>query len=154
MQSLFLHLLAVLPAVFASPVNLKKRQVNNPIPGSWIARFEDDVFLAQSTEALASGAGVNTTSSFSFTGFKGFAFNGSEADVDSLLEKIPELKYIEPDSEVSINALVQQSSAPWGLGRISHRSRGSNTYIYDDSAGAGTYSYVIDTVSLARLLFV
>lgn len=32
-----------------------------------------------------------------------------------------------------------------GIARISHRSKGSTTYVYDDSAGAGTCAYIIDT---------
>ncbi|RYP14718.1 hypothetical protein DL765_006188 [Monosporascus sp. GIB2] len=35
--------------------------------------------------------------------------------------------------------------AIWGLASISHRTNGSSQYIYDDSAGAGTYAYVIDS---------
>jgi subtilisin family serine protease len=41
--------------------------------------------------------------------------------------------------------LVTQSSATWGLGRISHVNKGSSSYVYDDSAGSGTCAYVIDT---------
>jgi subtilisin family serine protease len=40
---------------------------------------------------------------------------------------------------------VTQSSATWGLGRISHVNKGSSSYVYDDSAGSGTCAYVIDT---------
>lgn len=40
---------------------------------------------------------------------------------------------------------VEQHDAPWGLARISHREKGTNTYIYDDSAGEGTCAYVLDT---------
>lgn len=46
---------------------------------------------------------------------------------------------------MTIDALVTQSSSTWGLGSISTRSRGASSYIYDDSAGEGTYSYVVDT---------
>ncbi|RYP45580.1 hypothetical protein DL768_008095 [Monosporascus sp. mg162] len=42
-------------------------------------------------------------------------------------------------------ALVTQEDAIWGLASISHRTNGSSQYIYDDSAGAGTYAYVIDS---------
>ncbi|RYO92998.1 hypothetical protein DL766_005223 [Monosporascus sp. MC13-8B] len=42
-------------------------------------------------------------------------------------------------------ALVTQDDAIWGLASISHRTNGSSQYIYDDSAGAGTYAYVIDS---------
>jgi oryzin len=44
-----------------------------------------------------------------------------------------------------MTALVQQNNAEWGLGRISHRQSPSSQYIYDDSAGRGTYAYVIDS---------
>lgn len=33
----------------------------------------------------------------------------------------------------------------WGLARISHRNLGSTSYIYDNTAGAGTFAYIIDT---------
>ncbi len=38
-----------------------------------------------------------------------------------------------------------QSGAPWGLGSVSHRAPNSTDYVYDPSAGAGTYAYIIDT---------
>lgn len=34
---------------------------------------------------------------------------------------------------------------PHGLGSISSRTSGSTRYVYDDSAGSGTYAYVVDT---------
>lgn len=40
---------------------------------------------------------------------------------------------------------MSQSSAPWGLGAISRKGVSSTSYTYDDSAGAGTCAYVIDT---------
>nr|P85156.1 RecName: Full=Subtilisin-like serine protease AS-E1 [Acremonium sp.] len=36
-------------------------------------------------------------------------------------------------------------NVPWGLARISHRTTGATSYVYDDSAGEGTCSYIIDT---------
>jgi subtilisin family serine protease len=41
--------------------------------------------------------------------------------------------------------LVQQPSATWGLGRISHFYRGYYNYIYDTSACTNTLAYVLDT---------
>lgn len=40
---------------------------------------------------------------------------------------------------------MTQTDVPWGLARISSRTKDSTTYTYDASAGAGTCSYVIDT---------
>lgn len=44
-----------------------------------------------------------------------------------------------------MTGFIDQPNAPWGLGRISHRRPGITTYTYDDSAGQGTCSYVVDT---------
>lgn len=40
---------------------------------------------------------------------------------------------------------VMQNNSSWGLGSISHRTPGWNEYIYDASAGAGTWAYILDT---------
>ena len=53
------------------------------------------------------------------------------------------MKYIEPDQPVTIGAT--QTNAPWGLGRISHRNKGSTDYIYDERAGQGCFGYTIDS---------
>lgn len=47
--------------------------------------------------------------------------------------------------ELEKKAYVTQSSSTWGLARVSRKTRGGTSYTYDDSAGAGTCSYVIDT---------
>ena len=56
-----------------------------------------------------------------------------------------DIAFVEQDQVVT--TLGVQEGAPWGLNRISSRDRpGSGAvYTYPDSAGAGTYSYVIDT---------
>jgi subtilisin family serine protease len=56
--------------------------------------------------------------------------------------------YLEADGIARIqvgSAKITQANTPWGLGRISHRSKGSTTYEYDETAGAGTCAYIIDT---------
>jgi oryzin len=71
----------------------------------------------------------------------------------------PQVALVEPDTiaylwydveEIHENALEKkalttQSSAPWGLGAISHRSGSSTQYIYDTTAGQDTYAYVVDS---------
>lgn len=53
---------------------------------------------------------------------------------------------VEEDVPCFTTVLTSQSDAPWGLGRISTQSEsGFDTYVYDDSAGEGTYAYVIDS---------
>jgi subtilisin family serine protease len=51
----------------------------------------------------------------------------------------------EESSELSDRALTTQSGAPWGLGAISHKSAGSTSYVYDTTAGSGSYGYVVDS---------
>lgn len=41
------------------------------------------------------------------------------------------------------SALTTQPDSPWGLASISSRKAGATSYIYDDSAGKGTFSYVL-----------
>lgn len=43
------------------------------------------------------------------------------------------------------SAFTTQSSPPWGLASISSRTPGATSYIYDESAGQDTFSYVVDT---------
>jgi oryzin len=43
------------------------------------------------------------------------------------------------------SALTTQTNSTWGLGTISHRTPNSSQYIYDSSAGSGTYAYILDT---------
>lgn len=56
-----------------------------------------------------------------------------------------QVEYIEQDAVVTINAYTTQTGAPWGLARLSSKTRGKTSYTYDTSAGEGTCSYVIDT---------
>lgn len=58
---------------------------------------------------------------------------------------LEQVEYVEEEAIFTINSYVSQSSAPWGIARLSQKSAGSTTYTYDDSAGEGTCAYVIDT---------
>jgi hypothetical protein len=40
---------------------------------------------------------------------------------------------------------ITQENVPWGLARISHREKGATTYVYDESAGEDTCTYIVDT---------
>jgi subtilisin family serine protease len=46
---------------------------------------------------------------------------------------------------VQTTATASESGSPWGLARISSRAPNTTTYVYDDSAGEGTYTYIIDS---------
>lgn len=70
---------------------------------------------------------------------------------DGMFDK--QIDYIEPDAILktqgvispSKRALSTQGNSPWNLGRLSHRQKGNNNYVYDSSSGSGTCSYILDT---------
>lgn len=41
--------------------------------------------------------------------------------------------------------IVEESESPWGLGSISAKSGKADSYLYDETAGAGMFAYVVDT---------
>lgn len=161
-------LLAIAPSALA--VKIDRRQTAGTIPGQWIATLKSDAGVADvlssvhslisRSEAHASVlSAFDTTYEYNLEGFKGFAFSGDDAVLDALME-VGVIESIEPDtimytsapltvrndsSTQAAQALTSQSGAPWGLGRISNRAKGSTTYYYDTSAGSGAYAYVIDT---------
>ncbi|KAL1611936.1 hypothetical protein SLS60_000159 [Paraconiothyrium brasiliense] len=159
----FLALGAVLPAALAQ-VNSKinRIQSEHTISGSWIARVEENELLDAVLSTVLEAAGIESKATYSVGGVKGFSFDGDDAVLD-ILEGLGAIKSVEPDTKmwasVPLNyldqradlapfangSLVSQNGSTWGLGRISHKKTGSEDYIYDSSAGEGSYIYVIDT---------
>ncbi|KAK4628870.1 Subtilisin-like protease 2 [Fulvia fulva] len=147
-----LSLLLALPAVFAEPT-INRRQTAETIPNRWIAQINENSPLATVLTTIQTLTGVSPKRRYEIGSFKGFAFEGDDRVLD-LLQTVGAIKSIEPDKRVyttapvgqlAERALTSQNPSTWGLGRISHRSRGSNVYVYDDSAGANTDIYIIDT---------
>jgi oryzin len=52
---------------------------------------------------------------------------------------------VEQNAVWTTSGLVTQQNSTWGLASISHRWSGYDSYTYDESAGAGTYAYIVDT---------
>ncbi|KXT11040.1 hypothetical protein AC579_7315 [Pseudocercospora musae] len=140
----FLNFLLALPAALAAPVVLENRQ-SETIARSWIVRVDQNAVLADVISQVSQAAGVQAKHTYNFGNFKGFSMDGVD-DLTSLVANIASIQSIEPNSVVRTNALVTQNNVPsYGLARISHRRNGATSYIYDDSAGQGTFSYIIDT---------
>ncbi|KAI3340066.1 peptidase S8/S53 domain-containing protein [Ustulina deusta] len=159
-RSLALFFGALLPAALAAPA--KKPSEPEYIPNKYIvtlkngistADFESHVDWARDVHArsLSSHAGVHKT--YSIADFNAYAV---EMDVATLaqIKANPQVAQVEQDQiwhlfdevhEVSERSLVSQSGSTWGLATISHRAKGNTNYIYDNSAGAGTYAYIVDT---------
>ncbi|KAI4944085.1 hypothetical protein J4E91_008940 [Alternaria rosae] len=133
---------------------------NEIIPGKYIVQLKPDTDvesiaahhnivrsiharnLARRGDDGPSGAPVERE--YGFGDFKAYAGSFDEATVEEL-KALPEVLAIEPDFIMRTNAVVTQANSPWGLASISSRKAGATSYVYDDTAGTGTFSYVIDT---------
>lgn len=134
-------LLVLLPAAFAAPLVKVKR--DDVIEGKFIVKLVGDISTFAETELKNSLASI-PDHEYTIPGFRGFAGSLSSEEV-AQLQASSQVEFIEQDAKVFSSALIEQEGAPWGLGRISHREKGSTTYLHDDSAGEGTCSYIIDT---------
>lgn len=145
-------LLALLPAAaLAAPTAepIAKRapviaaRAGQAVPGKYVIKLKEGA-SDDALEAAISKLKNKAEHVYKHRKFKGFAGKVSSEVLDEI-RSLPEVEYVEEEAIFTINAYVSQSGAPWGLGRISHKAKGSTTYVYDDSAGAGTCAYVIDT---------
>ncbi|KAJ4179603.1 hypothetical protein NW755_012328 [Fusarium falciforme] len=164
---------AILPAALAAPFNYKLQE--EVIPGKYIVtlKTDSDDTTVQShlhwvedvhRRSLSKRSTVGIQSTYNATNWHGY-FGEFDEDTIKEIEASPEVAFIEPDhkihlqgddedgkvylweqpGQISKRALTTQQSAPWGLGAISHREPGSNSYTYDTSAGAKSYAYVVDS---------
>ncbi|KAI3322667.1 subtilisin-like protein [Xylariaceae sp. AK1471] len=155
---------ALLPAALAAPSGKKHNQPEY-IPNKYIVTlksgvnstdFDSHVNWARDVHSRSLNrrgtAGVEKT--YNIHDFNAYAVemdaetleqikaNPLVADVEQ--DQVWHLFYGEGD-EVAARSLTTQAGAPYGLGTISHKTSGSTSYIYDTSAGAGTYAYIVDT---------
>ncbi|KAM3514356.1 hypothetical protein MY11210_002031 [Beauveria gryllotalpidicola] len=145
-------LLSLLPLVAASPAGKRaepapvlsaRGETKDIIADKYIVKFKEGSPLALLEEAfdLLDEKPATVYSEGVFTGFAG-KMSGLALEA---LRHHPDVEYIEQASRMSAQGYVTQGSSPWGPARISHRKPGSNQYVYDESAGEGTCSYIIDS---------
>ncbi|KAF2203614.1 subtilisin-like serine protease-like protein PR1A [Delitschia confertaspora ATCC 74209] len=143
-------LLAVLPLALGAPVITPR--AGTVIPGKYIVKMKNEV-AQDILEHAISLLQKQPEHIYGFGSYKGFAGELSDAVV-KIISALPGVEYIEKDAIVKHNfaepelqdrSYTTQSGAPWGLGRISHVTKGSTSYVYDTSAGANTCAYIIDT---------
>jgi len=139
-------LLALIPFAAAAPsVHQRRAPVivprgGNHIDGKYIVRFKKDTISTAVDSAISS---ISADADYTYSrGFNGFAASVTEDELENLRNN-PMVDYIEQDAIITISAT--QKDAPWGLARISSKEPGGTTYTYDDTAGEGTCSYVVDT---------
>ncbi|KAI1639952.1 peptidase S8/S53 domain-containing protein [Biscogniauxia mediterranea] len=163
LRRIVLALGALLPAALAAPTIVPRLEQRAAIPGKYIVTLKTDATPTEVETHLAwvsdvhkrslntrSTAGVEKT--FNISSWSAYAGEFDDATIEEIKNN-PEVAEVEPDYEMYLwgfaenekRALTTQSSATWGLGTLSHRSSGSTSYIYDSSAGAGTYAYIVDS---------
>ncbi|KAI0021667.1 proteinase T-like protein [Xylariomycetidae sp. FL0641] len=139
---LALPLALAAPAKRSSPAPVLKPRDAPLIEGKYIVKLYGESTVHALNNALSLMA-AEADHVYNVADFKGFAGALDPSQVEAL-QAHPDVEYIEQDAKLSINTYVTQQGATWGISRISHRE-GTNGYVYDDSAGAGTCAYIIDT---------
>lgn len=157
-QSLLALAACLLPLIAGAPTTPSHEKIRNPaardvIENSYIVVFNKGI---QSSVVESEIASVNALlskrssthrgigSKYDFHDFQGYQIDTDAATIGEIASS-PQVAWIERDGKMHISALTTRSGSPWGLGRISHRSAGSTSYVYDTSAGSGTTVYVVDT---------
>lgn len=134
-------LASVLPLALAAP--LIEPMAGTAIPGSYIIKLKEGASDAAVQDTIK-GLKASPKHVYRSKKFKGFSAELNSAGLKTV-QSLPEVEYVEQNAVFSINDAVTQENVPWGLARISSRSKDAKTYVYDSSAGEGTCSYVIDT---------
>jgi oryzin len=126
----------------------------------WVKKITAGGLLKRSTGTLGSSISINGfnayTGEFDAVTLALIKANSMIADIevdqpwtlsDEQVEETgePETTEETETNELQARAITTQSDTPWGLGTISHKAAGSTKYVYDSSAGTGTYAYIIDT---------
>ncbi|EGZ76010.1 putative endopeptidase K [Neurospora hispaniola] len=144
--------LALLPLAMAAPSApidkrapiLEARAGTQAVPGKYIVKLREtasDDDLDKAVKKLGNSKADHVYKH----AFRGFAGRIDDKTLDEI-RSIPEVEYVEQEAVFTINTYTSQSSVPsWGLARLSSKTKGKTTYVYDSSAGAGTCAYIIDT---------
>ncbi|KAH0432145.1 hypothetical protein CcaCcLH18_06643 [Colletotrichum camelliae] len=155
---------ALLPVVLAAPAAIKRDEPKFA-PGKYIVTLKEDAatnvdsHLTWVADVHRRSLGKRDTAGvenkFNISNWNAYSGEFDEATIEEI-KKSPEVALVEPDYYMYLSdfvveevnpkrALTTQSGATWGLGTISHRTSGSTQYVYDTSAGANTYAYVVDS---------
>lgn len=158
-QNTALALAALLPVLNAAPLPAPQEEAIQPVSvsGKYIVTLKDTVdpaahvawvsgvharSLARRQEGEEPTAGVEKE--YEINGWKAYVGQFDEATIAEI-QANDDVDEVEADQIWSISALTTQRSSTWGLSSISHREPGESGYIYDTTAGEGTYGYVVDT---------
>ncbi|KAI9932964.1 Basic amino-acid permease [Aspergillus wentii] len=151
---------AILPGVFGAPVQGSQHKAEK-IPGKYIVTFKDGIDAAKMAvhttwatdihnrnlarrDSTAGNPPVGIERNYQIHKFSAYSGSFDEATIEEIRQS-EDVAEIEEDQIWYVDALTTQSGAPWGLGSISHKGDASTEYVYDSSAGTGTFAYVVDT---------
>ncbi|RYP36691.1 hypothetical protein DL768_010927 [Monosporascus sp. mg162] len=137
----FLPTLLAASSALAAPI---LEAVSEKIPGEWIVVLKPDASADAVHSSILSARGTEHKATYALGSFRGFKLSAADDQI-AAIAKLAEVAYIEPDQVIRTSALKTQRNATWGLARLSSREPGAADYVYDDSAGEGTYAYVIDS---------
>jgi subtilisin family serine protease len=163
-RNVALFLGALLPAALAAPMTKK----DDIIPGKYIITLKPGVDAVSVESHLTwvkdvhkrslkrNTAGIENT--YEIKDWKAYAGEFDDATIAEIKAN-GDVALVEPDTisylyyevdevhddKLAKKALTTQSGATWGLGAISHKSAASTSYVYDTTAGEGTYAYVVDS---------
>ncbi|KFY16913.1 hypothetical protein V492_01021 [Pseudogymnoascus sp. VKM F-4246] len=157
-QSLIALAAAFLPLIAALPVEAASSKIVTPgtqdiIADSYIVVFNKDIKDADVESEFASVSRILSKRSsghkgvghkYNLSGFKGYSIQTDSSSINEIASS-PLVAYIEKDGKVHANDIKTREGATWGLGRISHKEAGSDSFVYDSSAGQGSTVYVVDT---------
>ncbi|KAK0721789.1 peptidase S8/S53 domain-containing protein [Lasiosphaeria miniovina] len=157
---------ASLVALLAVPLVLADAPIINNgvsgVPDKYIVKYKDDANATKKkqhedeiTDKAKKSSKAGIVQKLDIQGLSGYVVELPASELKDILTS-DLVEYVEKDTIVNITlvasdlekrALVTQTRAQWGLGRISHKAvrHGSSDYIYDSSAGSGATIYVIDT---------
>ncbi|KAJ4151249.1 hypothetical protein LMH87_011961 [Akanthomyces muscarius] len=111
--------------------------------GKFIIKWKSDSAAGSLNKTLAGIDDENLAYRYNDI-FRGFTANVDRETIEGF-RMIPDVEYIEQDVAGASTGFLTQGGAEWGLGRISHRTRGSQDYVYDESAGEGVCVYIVDS---------
>ncbi|KAI1435525.1 peptidase S8/S53 domain-containing protein [Xylaria sp. CBS 124048] len=158
------------PSKRAAPAPVLTPKHAQIVDGKYIVKLKTGPSTLEAHTSVISGKAVHTYTAGGFTGFSAsltdediatlqnmpdvseyrckrffvtsLDFDAQEAD-GYLLTLPQKVEYIEHDAVAK--AFDTEEDADWGLARLSSSGPGSTTYTYDESAGAGTCAYIVDT---------
>ncbi|KAF2129685.1 subtilisin-like protein [Dothidotthia symphoricarpi CBS 119687] len=172
-RRLALYIGALLPAVLAAPAPITRR--DDIIEGKYIITLKPGVD-ANGVEShlnwvsdvhkrsFAKRDTVGVEKTYAIKDWKAYAGEFDDATIAEI-KASPDVALVEPDTiaylwyeqadaKLEKKALTTQTGATWGLGAISHRTGSSTSYIYDTTAGEGTYAYIVDSgINIAHTQF-